>query len=57
MEIFFALLAPVTGEFPSQRPVTRSLDVFFDPHLNKRLSTQSWGLVIWDVIAPIIASL
>ena len=25
------------GEFPSQRPVTRSFDVFFDLHLNKRL--------------------
>ena len=22
--------SPVTGEFPSQRPVTRSFDVFFD---------------------------
>ena len=49
MEIFSALLAfcagnsPVTGEFPSQRPVTRSFDVFFDLHLNKRLSKQSWG--------------
>ena len=48
MEIFSALLAlcvgnsPVTGEFPSQRPVTRSFDVFFD--LNKLLSKQSWGL-------------
>ena len=31
----------VTGEFPSQRPETRSLDVFFDPRLNKRLSKQS----------------
>ena len=29
------------GEFPSQRPVTRSFDVFFDLRLNKRLSTQS----------------
>ena len=35
MEIFFAFLAlsagnsPITGEFPSQRPVTRSVDVFF----------------------------
>ena len=35
METFSALLAlcagnsPVTGEFPSQRPVTRSFDVFF----------------------------
>ena len=49
METFFALLAlctgnsPVTGEFPSQRPVTRSFDVFFDLRLNKRLSKQSWG--------------
>ena len=34
---------PVTGEFPSQRPVTRSFDVFFDLRLNKRLSNQSWG--------------
>ena len=33
----------VTGEFPSQRPVTRGFDVFFDLRLNKRLSKQSWG--------------
>ena len=32
---------PVTGGFPSQRPVTRSFDVFFDLRLNKRLSKQS----------------
>ena len=44
METFSALLAlcaensPVTGEFPSQRPVTQSFDVFFDLRLNKRLS-------------------
>ena len=49
METFFALLAicagnsPVTGEFPSQRPATRSFDVFFDLRLNKQLSKQSWG--------------
>ena len=42
MEIFSALLAlcegnpPVTGGFPSQRPVTRSFAVFFDLHLTKR---------------------
>ena len=35
--------SPVTGEFPSPRPVTRSFDVFFDLHPNKRLSKQSWG--------------
>ena len=33
----------VTGEFPSQRPMTQSFDVFFDLHLDKRLSKQSWG--------------
>ena len=31
------------GEFPTQRPVTRSFDVFFDIRLNKRLSKQPWG--------------
>ena len=49
METFSALLAicagnsPVTSEFPSQRPVTQSFDVFFDLRLNKRLSKQSWS--------------
>ena len=49
METFSALLAicaensPVPGEFPAQRPVTRSFDVFFDLRLNKRLSKQWWG--------------
>ena len=32
-----------TGEFPTQRPVSRSFDVFFDLRLNKRLSKQPWG--------------
>ena len=47
LETFSALLdlcvgnSPVTGEFPSQRPVTRSFDVFFDLRLNSRLSKQS----------------
>ena len=31
------------GEFPAQRPVPRSFDVFFDLSLNKRLSKQPWG--------------
>ena len=35
--------SPATGEFPAQRPVTRSFDVFFDLCINKRLSKQSWG--------------
>ena len=48
MEIFSASLAicagnsPVTGEFPSKRPVTRSFDVFFDLRQNIRLSKQLW---------------
>ena len=29
---------PVTDEFPSQRPVTRSFDVYIDLRLNKHLS-------------------
>ena len=47
MKTFSSLLAlyegnpSVTGGFPSQRPVTRSFVVFFDLHLNKRLSKQS----------------
>ena len=35
--------SPVTGEFPSQRPVTRSFDVFFDLRLNIWLNKQLWG--------------
>ena len=55
METFSALLAicvgnsPITGEFPAQRPVTRSFDVFFDLRLNKRLSKQRWD---WWVETP-----
>ena len=49
METFSAILvlcagnSPVTGEFPTQRPVTRSFDVFFDLRLNKPLSKKSPG--------------
>ena len=35
--------SPMTGEFPAQRPVTWSFDVFFDLPLNNRLSKQWWG--------------
>ena len=47
METFSASMAlcegnsPFTGEFPSQRTVTRSFDVFFYPALNNQLSKQS----------------
>ena len=49
METFSTLLAicagnsPVPGEFPAQRPVTRSFDVFFDLRPIKRLSKQWRG--------------
>ena len=35
--------SPFPGEFPAQRPVTQSFDVFLDLRLNKRLSKQSRG--------------
>ena len=41
--------SPATGEFPSQRPVTQSFDVFFILRLNNRLSKQSWG---WGFETP-----
>ena len=47
METLSALLAlcvgnsPATGELPSQKPVTRSFDIFFDLSLNKRLIKKS----------------
>ena len=46
METFLALMAfcagnsQVTGEFPAQKLVTRSFDVFFDLRLNQLLSKQ-----------------
>ena len=49
METFSALPAicagnsPVTSEFPTQRPVTWSFDVFFDLRLTKWLNKQSWS--------------
>ena len=49
METFSALLtfcvgnSLVPGEFPLQKPVMRSFDVFFDVRLNKWLRKQSWG--------------
>ena len=71
---FFALLAlcegnsPVTGEFLSQRPVTRSFDIFFDLSPNNRdvrnlrrhrthcdVTVMKWRCIIWGrshVCAP-----
>ena len=55
METFSALLTLCarnsrdTGEFPAQRPVRQSFDVFFDPRLTKPLNKQSWG---WCFVTP-----
>ena len=59
METFSALLAicagnsPVSGEFPTQRPVTRSFDVFFDLRLYKRSRKQSWGWWLETLSCPL----
>ena len=59
METFSALLAicagnsPVPGEFPTQRPVTRSFDVYFDLRLNKRLCKQSWDWWFVTLLCPL----
>ena len=62
MEIFSALLAlcegnsPATGDFVTQKPVTRSFDVFFDLRPSKRLSKTIVRLVIWDADTLITTS-
>ena len=58
METFSASLAicagnsPVPGEFTTQRPVTRSFDVYFDLRPNKQLSKQSWGWLFETLSRP-----
>ena len=62
MEAFSALQTlfdgnpPVTGGFPSQRPVTQNFDVFFDLRMRKKQQTIETP-VIWDAIALIMTSL
>ena len=59
METFSALLAicvgssPVPGDFPAQRLVTRSFDVFFDLCPHKRLNEQSRGWWIETLSRPL----
>ena len=59
METFSVLLAicvgssPVPSEFPAQRPVMRSFDVFFDLCLNKLLNKQSWGWWFETLLCPL----
>ena len=44
---------PFVRGIPSQRPVTRSFDVFFDLRLNKRFSRQSWGWWFETPLCPL----
>ena len=59
METFSALLAicagnsPISGEFPPQRPVTWSFDVFYDLRLIKRLSKHSRGWWLETLSRPL----
>ena len=63
METVFALLAlcarnsPLTGEFPAQRPVTRSFDVLFDLRVEWTVEYTIVRLVIWDANKLIMTSL
>ena len=43
----------VPGDFPAQRPVTRSFNVFFELRLNKRLSKQSRGWWFETLLRPL----
>ena len=58
-ETFSALLVicagnlPVPGEFPTQRPVTRSFYVFFDLRPNKRLRKHRWGWWFETPLCPL----
>ena len=58
METFSALLAlcvgnsPVSGDFPTQRPVTR-INVFFDLRPKKRLSKQWRGWWFETLLSPL----
>ena len=59
METFSVLLAicagnsPASGEFPAQRPVTESFDVFLDLCLNKQLRKQSRGCSFERLSCPL----
>ena len=49
----FRVTGHLCGEFPTQRPVTRSFDVFFDLRLNKWLSKQPWGWWFETLLCPL----
>ena len=51
----FRVTGHLCGEFTGHwwRPVTRSFGVFFDLHLNERLSKQSWGWWFETISRPL----
>ena len=51
---FCAGNSPVPGEFPTQRAVTRSFNIFFGLRLNKRLRKQSWGWWFETLSRPLL---
>ena len=56
---YWPFVREFTGEFPTQRPVRRSFDVFLDLRLNRRFSKQSWGSWfkshgnVWTNVGPL----
>ena len=52
METISAILVICAGS-PTQRPVTRGFDVYFDLRLNKRLCKQSWGWWLETLLCPL----
>ena len=48
--------SPATAEFPSQKPMTRSFDVFFDMRHKQTVQQTMETPMIWDAIALIMTS-
>ena len=63
METFSVVLAlcagksPETGEFPSQREVTQSFDIFFWSKPKQTVEQTTEKPAIWDIIALIMTLL
>ena len=54
---FFVGNSPVIGEFPVQRPMTRSFDVLFDLRLNQQFKQTMGTPMIRDAMALIVTLL
>ena len=49
----FRVTGHLCGKFPTQRPVTRSFEVFFDLRSTELLSKQSWGWWLETLSSPL----